>query len=116
MYPTEDPDIYTLSSVLHTPLGVYGDPVSARNRLSDFSEQEALERAASMVRQIEKYMPSFSSQFSYIGPQLAIKTKPVGATDDRSCYIERNGRVISVLSGKIDNIFYAMENVLEILQ
>lgn len=48
------------------------------------------------------------------GPQLAIKTKPVGAYDDRSCQVVRRGRVFSVMSGKIDTIFFAMERILEL--
>ena len=43
----------------------------------------------------------------FVGTQFSVKTKITGASDDRSCYISRNGRVIKVLSGKIDTIILA---------
>ena len=49
--------------------------------------------------------------FEYVGPQLSVKTKIYGKSDDRSCSVEYNDKCITVMSGKIDTIFHAMEQV-----
>lgn len=69
-----------------------------------------------MEEHISSYVPSFADAMKFIGPQLSIKTKPTGSVDDRSCYVYNNGRVISVMSGKIDTVFHAFERVLNIMQ
>lgn len=98
IYPTDDPEIFTLSSVTHTP----GAALPGIRR-------------ALMEDQIVRYIPGFRDIFRYVGPQHSVKTKPVGAADDRACRVFQNGHLISVLSGKIDGIFYAADRVLEII-
>jgi hypothetical protein len=48
--------------------------------------------------------------------QLAIKTKPEGRADDRSCTVFQQGRVFCVLSGKVDTIFFATERILALIE
>ena len=69
-----------------------------------------------MENEIYSYYPSFKNDFIFKGPQFSIKTKPKGDDDDRSCYIYLKDRLISVLSGKIDNIFFATEEVIKLLK
>lgn len=116
LYPTEDAVIYTLSSVPHTPIGTFSNPEEARNCLKNVNSDLVSIKIKEMEKQISKYYPDFSGQFKFAGPQLAIKTKPVGSADDRSCYVSRQGRVFHVMSGKIDTIFNATERVLSLLQ
>ena len=116
IYPTEERGIYTLSSVPHSPLGQFKlaeEAVAVKNAIS---RSLVSEKTMLMVNQIQHYVPSFKDEFKYLGPQFAIKSKPTGANDDRSCYVEKVGRVFSVLSGKIDNIFFAMEHIISILE
>ena len=47
------------------------------------------------------YMSGQFVIFTFMGPQLSIKTKPTGAYDDRSCHVYQEGRMFSVMSGKI---------------
>lgn len=115
LYPTEKRGVYTLSSVPHTPLARFHSSAEARAFLGGVSSSRLAEHRARMEAQIAAYLPSFAEEFTYLGPQLAIKTKPVGAYDDRSCYVHQDQRVISVLSGKIDSIFYSFEKILNIL-
>ena len=113
VYPTEKPGIYTLSSVVHTPLKMFSSSSQARNYIDEEFTASALKlKVAAMEDHIIKYIPNFSDMFTYEAPQLAIKTKIIGASDDRSCSVTRNGRLISVMSGKIDTIFHGMERVL----
>ncbi len=63
-----------------------------------------------------RYVPAFKDVFSFMAPQLAIKTKPIGAFDDRSYVHCRSGRAYSVMSGKIDTIFFAVERILSMIE
>ncbi|PZW37021.1 FAD dependent oxidoreductase [Humitalea rosea] len=116
VYPTEDPQIYTLSSVAHTPLGQYATSGEARARLAEVNGAMVQAKVQEMEAQISHYFPAFRDVFSFVGPQLAIKTKPVGNHDDRSCSIARHGRIFTVMSGKVDTIFTATERVLSLLE
>lgn len=114
IYPTESPGLFTLSSVPHTPLGQFSTAAEAR-AVRDRTDAATIKAKCTLMEaQISRYLPSFTSRFRYAGPQLAIKTKYVGAYDDRSCQVSRRGRVLSVMSGKIDTIFFAMERILEL--
>jgi hypothetical protein len=106
----------TLSSVPHTPLGQFATAAEAlRVRDSIRAETIAAKRTL-MEAQIARYLPAFPELFRYVGPQLAIKTKVVAAHDDRSCTVSRCGRVVPILSGKIDGVFFATERIPELLE
>ena len=64
-----------------------------------------------MEEHIRQYIPSFNDHFRFVGPQLSVKTKPFSESGDRSCSVYRDGRVFSVMSGKIDTIFFAADEI-----
>ena len=116
VYPTEDPAVFTLSSVPHTPLGHCASAAEAR-ALRDGVDRALVEaRRDVMEAQISRNMPTFRDRFRFLGAQLAIKTKPVGDYDDRSCSVFRDGRIFTVMSGKIDTIFFATERILSMIE
>ena len=116
IYPTEDHSIYTLSSVPHTPLGQFNDPAAALSCRDGVSAATVAAKRKAMEAQIQENMPSFSDRFRFMGVQLAVKTKPIGSFDDRSCHVYREGRKFVVLSGKIDTIFFATERILSMIE
>jgi hypothetical protein len=116
VYPTEDPHMYTLSSVPHTPLGRSDSAHGARIIRDAVDTNLVNARVAAMEEQISKYLPDFRDSFRFLGPQLSMKTKPIGNYDDRSCSVVKNGRVISVMSGKIDTVFFAVERILSLTE
>ncbi|KAF1970089.1 hypothetical protein BU23DRAFT_467322 [Bimuria novae-zelandiae CBS 107.79] len=116
VYPTEEPGLFTLSSVPHTPLGQFDTPVEARAVRDSVDPQVVAAKRALMEEQIELYLPAFPTLFRYVGPQLAIKTKLIGAHDDRTCQVTRRGRIFSVMSGKIDTVFFATERILSMIE
>jgi len=116
IYPTENPNIYTLSSVPHTPLEIFGSAKDAVQFQRQLSHDIVKSKVRCMEQQISKYVPGFSDIFKFVDPQFAIKTKPVGSHDDRSCYVYMNGRTISVMSGKIDAVFFATERILSLIE
>ena len=116
IYPTDKDDVFTLSSVTHTPLGCFESMVDARLFLDQFDRSLIESKRKLMEEQISKYMPDFCDKFEFIEPQLSVKTKIIGATDDRSCYVAKHGRKFVVMSGKIDTIFYASETILSMIE
>lgn len=116
IYPTDKLGVFTLSSVTHTPLGRFQTMEGAYHFLSSVNNNIVNEKRRLMEGQIAKYMPDFSDKFDFIGPQLSVKTKIIGSTDDRSCYVNRQGRKFVVMSGKIDTVFYAAESILSMVE
>jgi hypothetical protein len=116
VYPTEDPNIYTLSSVPHTPLGRFDDPSAAAACRDSVTAEMVDAKRHAMEAQITANMPSFRDRFRFMGVQLSIKTKPIGSFDDRSCYVYRDGRSFVVMSGKIDTVFFATERILSMIE
>jgi hypothetical protein len=115
IYPTEDPTLYTLSSVPYTPIKQCNSAVEAQDVKNSIDQDFVLSRVQSMESQISHYVPDFQDRFRFMAPQLSIKTKPVGSCDDRSCYVFKEGRFFYVMSGKIDTVFFATERILSIL-
>lgn len=116
VYPTEDSNVYTLSSVTHTPLGRFDSPDEARDCRNGVTGTLVSQKREEMERQISRYVPSFRETFRFLGPQLSIKTKPIGGYDDRSCYVFHDHRIFSVMSGKIDTVFFALQRILSLLE
>ncbi len=116
VYPTEDPQIFTLSSVVHTPLGRCASAGEAHVKRAAVDKELITAKRIAMEDQISINVPSFRDSFRFAGAQLAIKTKPIGQFDDRSCYVFQEGRVFSVMSGKIDTIFFATERILSMIE
>lgn len=116
IYPTDQKGLYTLSSVPHTPLANFPDMASARAFLNNVDSETIECKRQLMEVQIRRYYPQFNEHFEYVSPQLSIKTKIIGATDDRSCYVAKHDRRFVVMSGKIDTIFYASEAILSMIE
>lgn len=116
IYPTEEPGIFTLSSVPFTPIARCDSASHARHIRDNVDKALVEQKLAQMTAQVGQYVKEFAGDFRFLGPQLAIKTKPIGAYDDRSCHVWKKGRVFSVLSGKIDTVFFAVERILSLLE
>ena len=116
IYPTEDPNIFTLSNVTHTPLGNFSDPNGAQGALDSVRGSLVIEKRNLMEDQILKNVPRFRDVFRFAGAQLSMKTKLNGRADDRSCYVHQTGRLFSVMSGKIDTVFHATERILSMIE
>ena len=116
LYPTENPEIFTLSSVTHTPIGQHTSSAEALQAIANISSHDINLKRLLMEKQFMKYYPCFLDDYEYADPQLCVKTKPYGQDDDRSCYVRKYGRLIKCLSGKVDNIFYAAAEVMALVE
>jgi hypothetical protein len=116
IYPTEHKSIITLSSVTHTPIGKFKSSAEARNVASKINTEDILAKKNLFEDEVRKFFPTFNDIYAYSSPQIAIKTKPYGSDDDRSCYIKKvSNRKIICLSGKVDNLFYASSVAIDLL-
>lgn len=98
---------WTLTHVTHTPQGKYtrlDEAMAAMERIDD-SAVEAL--VPKFEETAKLYMPKFHERFVRVGHFTSMKTKEVAtdATAARSSRVEVNGRVITVISGKVNTIF-----------
>lgn len=116
IYPCEEPSLYTLSSVPHTPLGRFDSSEQSWAFLNELTSDMTEDKRIIMEKQIIKYFPNFKDKFEYVGPQFSVKTKISGSTDDRSCYVSKDKRLFRVLSGKIDTIFHASDTILSMIE
>jgi len=112
IYPTEVSGLFTLSSVTHTPVGCFDHKADAYRALASVGSADVHSKRALMEAEVRSYLPQFDDLFEFVGPQRSIKTKPRGLSDNRACGVERKGDVFSVMSGKIDNIFFATDRIL----
>ena len=100
----------------HTPIGKFQTAADARHARNSIDSAVINQKIKAMEEQVMHYVPMFKEHFRYLGPQTSIKTKPIGGYDDRSCYVFREGNVFSVMSGKIDTVFFAVDRILSSLQ
>lgn len=112
LYPCEDPSIYTLSHVAYTPIARGASRSEVQERVRGITKKDLEHIRFAMVEHVTKYVPDFHDMFEFVGIQRAIKMKPTLANDSRSCSIICRGRRLKVISGKIDNIFHAMDGIL----
>ena len=110
-YPESGSKTFTLSSVSQTPLGKF----SSWDRAVDVIEKTDIDtidkKIDKMEAEIKFYYPSFSKHFEFIEPQMSIKTKTFHRSAQRKCTVKRQGRVIEIMSGKIDTIFSAQNEM-----
>lgn len=117
IYPYID-DIYTLTSVKHTPIiksEIIKEALIGLNELKLNADLIQLKRKK-IEAEVLEYYPEFNKEFEYIGPEFSLKSKVKSASDFRGCVVEVDDRVISVFSGKIDTLHIAENAIFEIVK
>jgi hypothetical protein len=112
LYPTEDKDIFTLSSVSHTPLFQSNVYKEIQDFIKSLDDKTLKINYLKMVNDVEYYYPNFKENFKYIGNQISVKTKIIGSNDPRDCRVWRDENVIRVFSGKIDTLYIAEDYIM----
>lgn len=113
LYPTENEKIFTLSSVVHTPLFKSKSLVEIQEFIYSLTKEKLFENYLKMTSEVEYYYPSFKDNFEYIEDQISIKTKIIGANDPRDCRVSIDENVIRVFSGKIDTLYIAEDFIMD---
>jgi len=108
IYPS-DRDNHTVTHVTHSPLKCFDTQRGAYSYLEsiDPAGDFVSKLKEAIVKDISKYYPAFTEDFSIDKPMFSVKTKMQSGTDSRFASITRSGNVLQVHSGKIDTIFDA---------
>lgn len=111
---------YTLTHVRHTPVFASKLFEEAKAYLDEMNDELVRSRVPLFENAFSFYYPSFQNEYKFVEWFASIKTKPVdsGAVNhaaSRECVAEVDGRVVNVLSGKINTLFEAERKVLSIL-
>ena len=70
----------------------------------------------SLVKGFLRFYPEFNNNFKFFKNLHSIRTISKNKKDARICVIKNNDNFINVMSGKIDHIFYAFEEVLKCIR
>lgn len=111
LYPTDDISIFTLSHVLHTPIYRSKSKKDVFENIKMMTKKNVFDIQNKMVLEVEKLFPEFKEYFDFIGEQFSVKMKPVDCSDQRACTIDVRDGITEIISGKIDNIFYASDHI-----
>lgn len=107
--------VSTLYGVQESRLGTWPTHAHAQNRLAVVNEDEVRRKRWDMEAGVSKYCPAFQELYTYTGWYGSIRCLEKNQADARVCHVRQQGDVIHVLSGKIDSIFYAEQEVLKCL-
>ena len=113
IYPNQK-NQYTITSVTETPLAQCADYKNASRILKSSADPLQVKlKYQRFKEQIRSFFPKFSDQFKNPRPVFSIKTKIRSSIDRRSTEVSISDNVISVFSGKIDNVFSIEQKILE---
>jgi hypothetical protein len=115
IYPYDN-DIYTVTSVLNTPIAQVEtrDEIGTKFSMAKEAEYVGNKRRA-FEEEISNYYPKFLEDFEYVEPVYSLKTKLVSGTDFRGCIVTNEDNLISVFSGKIDTLHIAELKINQII-
>jgi len=108
---------YTLTHVRHTPLFTSKRLSEVKAFMDGVSDELVHSRLPLFEKDFCYYYPAFKQEFRFVDWFVSMKTKPLdcGAsnhTASRECLAEADGRIVNVLSGKINTLFEAERMVL----
>jgi hypothetical protein len=115
IYPS-GPETVTLSSVPLTPRGRFEDRTVAEHYIQGLTKTDLDDIRWNMERQAVHFLPSFADRFEFLDVQRSVKSKVPDSTDSRVCQVHQDNRQIWIFSGKIDTIFHAETQVLELIR
>ncbi|KAI9018234.1 hypothetical protein DFJ74DRAFT_708457 [Hyaloraphidium curvatum] len=107
--------LHTLTHVRHTHLARFGRFEDAAAFAASFGEADALRSVPLFEDAIVRFLPAFREEYRYHSYFLSFKTKIPGRTDGRETVCTHEGRVISVMSGKVSTVFVAEDYVLDVM-
>jgi nucleoside-diphosphate-sugar epimerase len=106
----------SLSSVAFTPLGTF----ETVEDLYQFEKDLDLNSVAAgkkplFEKEINHFFPSFAKRYRYTSFYTAYKTKPVENSANRECFVNSQGPIVNIWSGKINSMYSAQQRVGDII-
>ncbi len=116
LYPKKK-DLFTLYSVKFTRLKSFKKFENCENYLKNKIKKINLKKIQRQhENQISYFYPNFNKNFKFLKPILTYRTIINNANAERSSKISQNGRIINLLSGKIDHIFESSKEIKKCLK
>jgi hypothetical protein len=112
----QTPRLYTLTNVQHTPLAKFDNifEANAAMKAAQLNSDSFLAQKKLLFEQgIMTYFPQFGERFKYRSYFISMKTKLRDESADRECIIRVAGKVINVMSGKVNTLYFAEREVLQ---
>ena len=116
LYPQKK-DFFTLYSVKHTRLKSFKKFKNCENFLIDYKKNINLKKVRkNHENQIMHFYPNFLKNFQFKKELLTYRTIINNANAERSSKIFQNGKIINLLSGKIDHIIECSNEIKKCLK
>ena len=108
--------MFALYSVSDSRILVSKNFKKINNSLKMLSIKDEMRIKDKIVNGFLKFYPNFNKNFTFVKNLKSIRTIIKNKKDARICVVKNNDNFINILSGKIDHIFYAYEEVLKCLK
>jgi len=109
-------NIFALYSVKDSRVLVSKNFKKVNNSLKKLSNNDEINVKNKIVNGFLKFYPNFEKNFIFVKNLNSIRTITKNKKDARICVVKNKDNFINILSGKIDHIFYAYEEVLKCIK
>jgi hypothetical protein len=116
IHPTEYDSIFTVYSVMYTPVSSHKSYDLAYGSMITLNKSDVDAIKNRIENQIVETYPGFKDSFVFEDAYTVIRNKSLNKSDRRCCEVTMCGNSIIVMPGKIDNIFYAEDQIRNFLK
>ena len=110
IYPFEG-NRFTVYSVTHTRKGRYSTAAEAQARLNSLTRADVDATRQTIEEEIQHHYPAFRDLFRFGEPHRSLRAIFPDRSDARPCLVSTESRVVQVMAGKIDAVFFAVDEV-----
>ena len=110
LFPYRD-DLYTLTSVKHTPIYISNNPEAVIEQEDSLSKKDIEPLQTSFAGEVLAYYPDFLRNFEYESFFTSIKAKTINSSANRYPIVKFHDRLINCFTGKIQGIFMIEESI-----
>tara|TARA_B100002019_G_C21272951_1_gene603467 strand:+ start:74 stop:1084 length:1011 start_codon:yes stop_codon:yes gene_type:complete len=109
-------DIVTVTSVKETPIARCKSNEESVEKIKYFSKKDIEEKQVLFEAEILKNYPGFKNDYEYVSHEFSIKSKIESDIASRYSFINQDGNLLSIFSGKIDSIYSVEKQLLSLLK
>ena len=109
-------NMFTLYSVKDSRVLISKNFKKVNESRKKFSIKDEMKIKDKIVNGFLKFYPGFKNNFTFIKNLNSIRTIIKNKKDARICVVKNKDNFINILSGKIDHIFYAYDEVLKCIK
>ena len=109
-------DLFSLYSVKDSRILTSKNFDKAKESFKKLSTKKENQAKEKILKGFLKFYPKFINNFKFVKNLYSIRTIIKNKKDARICIVKNNDNFINILSGKIDHIFYAYDEVLKCIK